>query len=74
MDSYYLWLYQRNCRIGVVKVKRDTLIWKIVQTLNDNGALDVNNYMNYIEQANDIHNIIEKELDGYVIVKGEVME
>ena len=55
-------------------MKRDTLIWKITNALNDNGALEANNYMNYIEQANDIHDIIEKELDGYLIVKGEVME
>ena len=55
-------------------MKRDTLIWKIVQTLNDEGTLDINNYLNYIEQANDIHDIIEKELDGYLLVKGEVME
>ena len=55
-------------------MKRDTLIWKIVQSLNENGALDVNNYLNYVEQANDIHDIIEKELDRYLIVSGEVME
>lgn len=55
-------------------MKRDTLIWKIVQSLHDAGALEIDNYMNYIEQANDIHNIIEKVLDGVVLIQGEVME
>ena len=43
-------------------MKRDTLIWKIVQTLNDNGALDINNYMNYTEQDGDIHDLIKKRV------------
>ena len=53
---------------------RNTLIWKIVNSLNDNGALDLNNYTTYIEQANDIHDIIRKELEDYLSVKGEVVE
>lgn len=55
-------------------MKRDTLIYKIVQSLNDNGALDVNNYLNNIEQCKDVHDIIEKALDGVVLIQGEVME
>lgn len=55
-------------------MKRQTLIYKIVQALNDAGALDVNNYMTGIDQYNDVHDIIEKELDGIVLVEGSVME
>lgn len=40
-------------------MKKDTLIWKITNKLHDEGALELGNYMNYIEQANDIHDIIE---------------
>ncbi|WP_190283555.1 hypothetical protein [Cellulosilyticum sp. WCF-2] len=55
-------------------MKRDTLIYKIIQLLNDNGSLDVNNYLNNIEQCKDVHDIIEKVLDDYVIVEGQIIE
>lgn len=55
-------------------MKRDTLIYKIVQALNDEGALDVNNYSNNIEQCTDVHDIIEKVLDDYVIVEGRMVD
>lgn len=55
-------------------MKRDTLIWKMINRLHDEGALELGNYMNYIEQANDIHNIIERELDGYGLFEGGVLE
>ena len=33
-------------------MKRDTLIWKMINRLHDEGALELGNYMNDIEQAN----------------------
>lgn len=53
---------------------RDTLIWMIINKLHDEGALELDNYVNYIEQANDIHNIIEEILNSYVIIQGRVIE
>ena len=53
---------------------RNTLIWKITNALNEAGALDINNYLNMIDQSNEVHDIIEKELDGIVLVEGSVME
>lgn len=53
---------------------RQTLIYKIIQRLHEEGALEVNNYMNYIEQANDIYSIIEKELDGILLIEGRAIE
>ena len=55
-------------------MKKDTLIWKIINKLHDEGALELSNYVNYIEQANDIHDIIEKILIDYVIIEGVVVE
>lgn len=55
-------------------MKRDTLIYKIVQALNDEGALDVNNYLNNIEQCKDVHDVIERTLDGIVLIEGRVIE
>ncbi len=54
-------------------MKRNTLIWKITNKLNDEGVLDINNFINYIDQANAIHDVIENELDSYILVKGEVL-
>lgn len=53
---------------------RQTLIYKIIQSLHDEGVLEVNNYMNYIEQANDIYNIIERALDNIILIEGSVIE
>ena len=50
---------------------RETLIWKIVNALNDNETLDIRNFETYVEQAHAIHDIIQEELEGYVIVKGK---
>lgn len=58
----------------MIQMTRQTLIYKIIQSLNDEGALDVNNYMNYIDQAEDIYNIIERVLDNIVLVEGSVIE
>lgn len=55
-------------------MKRNTLIAKIVQTLNDEGALDVDNYPNNIEQCIDVHDIIERVLDNVVLIEGSVIE
>ena len=55
-------------------MKRETLIWKIVNALHDNDTLDINNFENYVEQANAIHDVIQEELEDYVIVKGRVIE
>lgn len=52
---------------------RQTLIYKIIQSLNDEGALDVNNYLN-IEQVDDMYKIIERVLDNIVLVEGSVIE
>lgn len=53
---------------------RQTLIYKIIQRLHEEGALEVDNYYNYIEQANDMYNIIKEELDGFTLIKGEVLK
>lgn len=55
-------------------MKRETLIWKIVNALHDNDALDVRNFGTYVEQANAIHDVIQEELEDYVIVDGRVIE
>lgn len=55
-------------------MKRETLIYKIVQSLNDNGALDVNNYLNNVEQCKEVHDIIEKALDGVLLIEGRLIE
>lgn len=55
-------------------MNKKSLIYKIVNRLLDEEALDINNFMNGIEQGNAVADIIEKELDGYLIVKGEVLE
>lgn len=52
---------------------RESLIYKIIQSLHDEGALDINNYYDYSEQANDMYSIIEKILDDYVIIEGHVI-
>lgn len=49
---------------------RNTLIWKIVNALNDNDTLDVKNFDTYVEQAHAIHDVIQEELEDYVIVEG----
>lgn len=53
---------------------RQTLIYKIIQRLHEEGALEVDNYMNYIEQANDMYKIIERVLDNIVLIEGSVIE
>ena len=55
-------------------MKKDTLIWKIVNALHDNDTLDVRNFETYVEQAHAIHDIIQEELEDYVIVEGSVIE
>lgn len=52
---------------------RQTLIYKIIQRLHEEGALDVNNYLNYIEQVDDMYNIIEEELDGILLIEGSII-
>ncbi len=54
-------------------MNREILIYKIIQTLNEEGALDINNYCGYPEQANDMYSIIDKCLDDYVIIEGRVV-
>lgn len=53
---------------------RQTLVYKIIQRLKEEGALEIENYMNYIEQVNDMYNIIEEELKDFTLIKGEVIE
>ena len=53
---------------------RNTLIWKIVNALNDNETLDIRNFDTYVEQANAIHDVIQEELEDYVIVEGRVID
>lgn len=53
---------------------RQTLIWKMINALHDEGALEVNNYMNYIEQSNDMYKVIERVLDNIVLIEGSVIE
>lgn len=55
-------------------MKRDVLIWKIVNRLHEDGALEVGNYMDCIDQTKDIHDIIEKILIDYVIIEGSIVE
>lgn len=55
-------------------MKRDELIYKIVQSLNDNGVLDVGNYSDTAEQCQDVHDVISKVLDGVVLINGSVIE
>lgn len=52
---------------------RQTLIYKIIQSLKEEGALDVNNYITYVDQVDDMYSVIERVLDDYVIVEGEVL-
>ena len=59
---------------GSEQMKRETLIWKIVNALNDNDALDIRNFETYVEQANAIHDIIQEELEDIVLIKGKVIE
>lgn len=58
----------------MTQMTRQTLIYKIIQSLHDEGALDVHNYLNYIEQVNDMYNIIERVLDNIVLIEGEVLQ
>ena len=53
---------------------RQTLIWKMINSLHEEGALEIENYMNYIEQANDMYSIIERVLDNIVLIEGSVIE
>ena len=53
---------------------RNTLIWKIVNALNDNETLDIRNFETYVEQAHAIHDIIQEELEDIVLIKGKVIE
>ena len=53
---------------------RQTLIYKIIQSLHEEGALDVNNYPTYVDQVDDMYSVIERVLDDYVIVEGSVIE
>lgn len=52
---------------------RKDLIEKIVMMLFDNDALDVRSYANNLDQLDHVQYIISKALDGYVLVKGEVI-
>ena len=54
-------------------MNRKTLIDKIVFMLDSEGVLDIGNYMNTIDQTNDVKKIIERCLDDYVIIKGHVI-
>ena len=53
---------------------KNTLIWKIVNALHDNDTLDVRNFDTYVDQANKIHDVIQEELEDYLLVKGEVIK
>ena len=55
---------------GSEQMTRETLIWKIVNALHDNDTLDIRNFDTYVEQANAIHDVIQEELEDYVIVEG----
>lgn len=55
-------------------MNKKALIYKIVNRLLDEEALDVRNFMNALEQGNAVAEIIEKELDGHLLVKGEILE
>lgn len=59
---------------GSEQMTRNTLIWKIVNALNDNETLDIRNFETYVEQAHAIHDIIQEELEGYVIVEGKEVQ
>lgn len=52
---------------------RQALIKKMVYMLREEGALDIDNYMNGIEQCQDVKKIIEKCLDGFEIIEGRVI-
>ena len=45
---------------------RETLIWKIVNALHDNDTL--------VEQANEIHDIIQRELEDIILIQGSVID
>ena len=53
---------------------RETLIQKIVQALDDNGALNENNYLDNTDQCQDVYNILENALDGIILIEGSVIE
>lgn len=53
---------------------RQALIEKMVYTLREEGALDIGNYMNSVEQCQDIKKIIEKCLDSFEIIEGRVLK
>lgn len=53
---------------------KQTPIYKLIQRLKEEGALEIENYMNYIEQVNAIYSIIERELDGILLIEGRVIE
>lgn len=53
---------------------RQTLIWKMINALHDEGALDIDNYSTYIEQTGDMYEIIERVLDNIVLIEGEVLQ
>lgn len=55
-------------------MNRKALIAKIVSRLIDEGCTDLDNYTNTIDQHIDMCKVIEHELDGYLIAKGEVIE
>ena len=59
---------------GSEQMTRETLIWKIVNALHDNDTLDIRNFDTYVEQANAIHDVIQEELEDYVLIKGEVIK
>lgn len=52
---------------------RKDLIEDIAIALANNGVLDTSNYTDELDQLEDVQNIIHKALDGYVLVKGEVI-
>lgn len=54
-------------------MNRQVLIDKIVYYLREEGALDVDNYVNVIEQCQDVKKIIENILTDYVIIEDRVI-
>ena len=59
---------------GMIQMTKQTLIWKMINALHDEGALEIENYHGYIEQAEDMYEIIERVLDNIVLIEGSVIE
>lgn len=50
------------------------LIANIVSRLIEEGVLDAENYADIEDQCEDVAIILERELDGYIFVKGEIIK